>query len=150
MPLFYIILFIRFGLAGVWSVSGLSKLVAIDAFRENVRAYSFPILSGSPFDSWIGIGLPIVELVVGVLLLIGYLKRSSYVVSLILFSGFIIAVGYAIQQGIEIPCGCFGVSSRPISIWHLLGLIVGLGLIVIQLIIDEDKAKSKWISEGCQ
>ena len=52
--------------------------------------------------------LPVVEVVVGVLLVLGLLTRPAAVVSSLLFVAFIVGIASAWARGMSIDCGCFG------------------------------------------
>jgi uncharacterized membrane protein YphA (DoxX/SURF4 family) len=63
-----------------------------------------------PFDvaAYIGYGLPIVEIIVGVLLVLGLFTRFSAVIGSLLMVAFIIGIASAWARGLSIDCGCFG------------------------------------------
>ena len=52
--------------------------------------------------------LPVLEVVVGAMLVLGLLTRGAAVVSALLFVAFIIGIASVWARGIEIDCGCFG------------------------------------------
>ena len=52
--------------------------------------------------------LPVLELVVGTMLVLGLLTRGAAVVSALLFVAFIIGIASVWARGITIDCGCFG------------------------------------------
>jgi uncharacterized membrane protein YphA (DoxX/SURF4 family) len=56
----------------------------------------------------VGYALPVVELMVGVLLLVGLAVRPSAAVSAVLFVAFIVGISAAWARGLQIDCGCFG------------------------------------------
>lgn len=53
--------------------------------------------------------LPWTELVLGLLLLSGFLRRFAAAASAVLLAGFYAAMIYAYRSGAGIDCGCFGV-----------------------------------------
>ena len=57
---------------------------------------------------WIGLALPFVEIVLGVLLVLGLFTRPVAIVSTLLMVAFIIGISQAWARGLTIDCGCFG------------------------------------------
>ena len=94
----------RVVLGGVWIVSGALKLGDLSASVRAVRAYQL-------LPDWVaqlvGAGLPLVEVVLGVLLLIGLGTRAGAVISVLLLSVFVIGISSAWIRGLSIDCGCF-------------------------------------------
>jgi uncharacterized membrane protein YphA (DoxX/SURF4 family) len=90
---------------GVWIVAGALKLPhPADSVRA-VRAYD---LLPEAVVPTVGHLLPVVEVVIGVLLVLGLLTRSAASVSALLFVAFIIGISSAWSRGLSIDCGCFG------------------------------------------
>lgn len=90
---------------GVWIVAGALKLPDPAASVRAVRAYD---LLPEAVVPTVGHLLPVVEVVVGVLLVLGLLTRPAAVVSSLLFVAFIIGIASAWARGMSIDCGCFG------------------------------------------
>ena len=86
-------------------VAGALKVTAPHTSARAVQAYQL-----LPFDvaAYIGYGLPIVEIIVGVLLVLGLFTRFSAVVGSLLMVAFIIGIASAWARGLSIDCGCFG------------------------------------------
>ena len=95
----------RLVIGGVWIVAGAIKLPDPAQSVAAVRAYQ---LLPSSIVPTVGQLLPVIEVVIGLLLVIGLLTRFAAVVSAILFAAFIIGIASAWARGIEIDCGCFG------------------------------------------
>jgi uncharacterized membrane protein YphA (DoxX/SURF4 family) len=95
----------RLILGVVLIVAGGLKVSTLAASARAVRA--FQIL---PYDfaGYVGYALPIVEIVVGLLLVAGLLTRASAVVGGLLMLAFIIGIISAWMRGLNIDCGCFG------------------------------------------
>jgi len=96
---------VRLGLAAVFLVSGALKVVDPAQTRIAVRAYELlpPDLVG-PVAS----ALPLVELVLGTLLLVGAFPRWVALAAAVLLVVLMIAVAQAWARGLSIDCGCFG------------------------------------------
>jgi uncharacterized membrane protein YphA (DoxX/SURF4 family) len=90
---------------GVWIVAGTLKLP--DPY-ESVRAVRAYALLPEAVVPTVGMLLPIVEIVLGVMLVLGLLTRGAGVLSAVLLGLFIIGIASVWARGIEIACGCFG------------------------------------------
>ncbi len=90
---------------GVWIVAGALKLPDPAASVRAVRAYD---LLPEAVVPTVGYLLPVVEVLVGVLLVLGLLTRPAAVVSSLLFVAFIVGISAAWVRGLSIDCGCFG------------------------------------------
>ncbi len=91
------------GITLLWA--GALKVAHPDQSALAVRA--FRILNYD-LAGYVGYGLPIVEILVGLLLVIGLLTRLAAVVGGLLMLAFIIGIGWAWAHGYSIDCGCFG------------------------------------------
>jgi len=98
-------LFARLVVGGVWIYAGAIKLPDPDESVNAVRAYE--LLPGE-WAVTVGHLLPILEVVVGAMLVLGVLVRGAAVVSALLFVAFIVGIASVWARGIEIDCGCFG------------------------------------------
>lgn len=126
----------RLVLGTVWIVSGSLKLGDLAASVRAVRAYQLLPESAAQL---VGAGLPLVEVVLGVLLVVGLGTRAAALVSILLLSAFVVGISAAWARGLQIDCGCFssggqlGPGERPTYGWELLrdaGLLVLAGLLV--------------------
>lgn len=63
-----------------------------------------------PFEvaRWVGYALPWVEIVIGVLLVLGLFTRVSATIGTLLMVAFVIGIAQAWARGLSIDCGCFG------------------------------------------
>jgi uncharacterized membrane protein YphA (DoxX/SURF4 family) len=89
----------------VWIVAGGLKLSDPYASVEAVRAYDLLPESVVPT---VGHLLPVLEVVLGGLLVLGLVTRGAAVVSALLLVAFIVGIASVWSRGIEIECGCFG------------------------------------------
>ena len=129
MKLPFTVLFLRLALGAMWVISGGVKLKNLDATVVSVRNYKFPLFDVPPGDVILGYGLPWLELLVGILLLVGVWSKANYILSAGMFLMFLIAISYVKYYGLQIDCGCFGHGESPITSMHFVGLIIGLLLI---------------------
>ena len=95
----------RLGLAAVWLVSGALKVVDPAQTWVAVRAYEvLPLGLVGPIAG----ALPLVELMLGTLLLVGVFTRWAALASVALLAVLMLAVVQAWVRGLSIDCGCFG------------------------------------------
>lgn len=95
----------RLVLAGYLGVAGLLKLPHPAESVRAVRAYR--ILPEAVVPT-VGYVLPLLEVAVALLLLLGLGTRVAAVLSSLLMTAFIIGIASVAARGINIDCGCFG------------------------------------------
>lgn len=95
----------RFGLAAVWLWSGTVKLLNPLDSHQAIAAYE---LLPNSFIAPLAVALPALELILGLMLLLGVFVRWAAAASAIIMAGFIIGVASAWARGLSIDCGCFG------------------------------------------
>jgi uncharacterized membrane protein YphA (DoxX/SURF4 family) len=95
----------RLILGGVLIAAGGLKIGNPSESVVAVRAYE---LLPDSVATTVGYGLPIVEIVVGVLLVIGLMTRVAAVVAALLMFAFVFGIAWAWAHGLRIDCGCFG------------------------------------------
>jgi uncharacterized membrane protein YphA (DoxX/SURF4 family) len=95
----------RLALGGVWIAAGALKLPDPAGSVRAVRAYQLLPEAVVPA---VGYGLPVLEVTIGVLLVLGIAVRFAAVVSAVLLALFVVGVASAWARGLTIDCGCFG------------------------------------------
>lgn len=95
---------LRVGLAAVALTAGVSKIVDLPASVRSVRAYE---LLPEALAVVVGNGLPMAEILLGVLLLLGLFTRASSIVFGALMVVFTVGIASAWARGLSIDCGCF-------------------------------------------
>ena len=96
----------RLVLAGVLLVAGFAKfLEGSYAAQQAINAYKIFPPSWSPF---LGYALPTLEVVVGLLLLVGLFIRTSALITAVVMFLFILGIASVWARGYSIDCGCFG------------------------------------------
>jgi uncharacterized membrane protein YphA (DoxX/SURF4 family) len=95
----------RVVLGVVLLVAGAIKLPDPAASVRAVRAYDLLPEAVVPA---VGYGLPLLEVVVGLLLVAGLATRWAAVVASLLMAAFVIGIASAWARGLTIDCGCFG------------------------------------------
>jgi uncharacterized membrane protein YphA (DoxX/SURF4 family) len=95
----------RLVVGGVWLAAGLLK---VPDGAESVRAVRAYRLLPEAIVPTVGHGLPALEIVIGLALVVGALTRGAAAISAILQVAFIIGIASAWARGLQIDCGCFG------------------------------------------
>jgi len=94
---------VRLGLAALFIYAGVSKLLDPKAFARIISAYSIVPETVLPVAA---VGLPLLETVAGVGLLLDI--RGSLAVISGLLGLFIFVLGFGILKDLNVDCGCFG------------------------------------------
>lgn len=76
----------------------------LDSARAVLAYQIFPWEIAKP----IGYVLPMLEIVLGVLILVGFFTRPVAVIISLLWIAFILGISQAWMRGLQIDCGCFG------------------------------------------
>jgi uncharacterized membrane protein YphA (DoxX/SURF4 family) len=98
----------RIVLAAILFWSGGAKLFeGGDALRRAIIAYRIPGLPNGLVDA-LAWGLPTLELVLGLLLLVGLFTRWAALATALIMTAFIIGIASVWIRGYNIDCGCFG------------------------------------------
>ena len=100
----------RLVVGGVWVVAGILKLPDPAGTVRAVRAYQLLPESVVPL---VGHGLPVLEVLVGACLLLGFLTRLTAVLSVLVLAAFVVGIASAWARGLAIDCGCFGGGAGP-------------------------------------
>ncbi|MFC7492500.1 MULTISPECIES: MauE/DoxX family redox-associated membrane protein [unclassified Knoellia] len=122
----------RLVLGGVFLVAGALKVPTPEALAKATQAYQV-----LPHDvaTYVGYALPIVEVILGLLLVLGLFTRVSAVITSLLVVAFIVGIAQAWARGLTIDCGCFGgggtVSAAQTS--YLPRILEDLGLLACGL-----------------
>lgn len=95
----------RLILGGALVVAGALKIGSLEYSVDSVRAYQI-----LPWDvaKWVGYGLPIVEFILGAMILAGFLTRWTALLGTLMMLAFVIGIISVWARGINIDCGCFG------------------------------------------
>ncbi|HWS57122.1 MAG TPA: MauE/DoxX family redox-associated membrane protein [Actinotalea sp.] len=91
------------GVVMLWS--GAVKVGDLAASVRAVRAYE---LLPEVLAQVVGTALPVVEIVLGLLLLAGLLTRYAAIGVALLMAVFVVGIASAWARGLAIDCGCFG------------------------------------------
>ena len=123
----YLIARILLGVVFVWA--SFDKLFDPQGFAEII--YNYKILP-TQMVNLTAVVLPWIELACGVLLIIGFLHRGSALILNCLLIIFIVSIGSALYQGLDIRCGCFTLSPEADRI-AVIALIINGALFMLGL-----------------
>ncbi len=104
------ILRIIFG--GMLIYASLDKIISPLDFARLVENYQ---IVGPRTSRWIAVGLPYLELMIGLLLMSGFWLDSAVVLNFLMMSVFFLAVAQAYARGLDIRCGCFSTEGAAID-----------------------------------
>ncbi len=102
VPLTWLYHFLRLSLACVFIYAGLIKLLDPRAFAHIIAQYDLLPEGLLPL---VAVGLPALELLAG--LGLAFEVRGSLTLMAILLLIFLVILGYAVWQNLDIDCGCF-------------------------------------------
>jgi uncharacterized membrane protein YphA (DoxX/SURF4 family) len=95
----------RVCVGGLFVYSGASKLAGPEAFADAIHA--FHILPAALINPT-ALSLPILELLAGVCLLIGWRLREMALAAVLMTLAFTVVLVQARLRGLDPDCGCFG------------------------------------------
>jgi putative oxidoreductase len=125
----YFILISRLVVGFIFITYGTGKIVSPDKFASEIANYAlFPEFS----LNIIALILPWIELVVGLLLILGLRIKSGSAISGVLMLLFILAIIWAMALGLDINCGCSSSSPQKVGLPKLLE---NLGLLALSALI---------------
>lgn len=105
----YLLLSFRIIAGFVFLYAGAQKINSPAAFAESISAYKlFPEI----LINFFAVFIPWLEVVSGLMLILGIAIRESAIIISTLLTLFIILIVITIFRGIEIDCGCFGDSTN--------------------------------------
>ncbi len=128
----YTHLICRLVIGGLFIYASLDKIAHPAAFAKTVYYYRFlPAALVNIFS----LSLPWVELVCGLLLVLGLYIRECALILILCFLSFSIGLAQAAARGIDINCGCFSTSGGAKVGWLLIIRDLSLVLLPIQLFL---------------
>lgn len=127
----------RLILGGVFIWAGVLKIAAPLDFAQDIANYRiFP----DSFSFFLALILPIVEVLCGLLIVSGILRRSAAFILSGLVVCFLILIVITMIRGIDVECGCFGSLGRRVDYKLLLTdlglLFLGLNILLFRKSAD--------------
>jgi uncharacterized membrane protein YphA (DoxX/SURF4 family) len=119
---------VRLGLAGLFLWTGSQKLVEPGAFAASIANYRVlpEALVGAA-----AVGLPVLELVVGVALLAPAYAQGAAVIVAALLAVFAVAMAQSKLRGIDLDCGCFGAGNESQVSWLKVTVNLCLAMLAV-------------------
>ena len=96
---------LRLVVGGIFLWAGITKVIDPAGFATNVVNYR---VLPDAFVNLLAVTLPWIEIIAGLLLVLGIWMRASALVIAVLTCVFLVAVGQAVARELNINCGCFG------------------------------------------
>jgi uncharacterized membrane protein YphA (DoxX/SURF4 family) len=122
----------RLAIGAIFIYGSLDKIAHPALFAKTVYYYrSLPAWLVNIFS----LCLPWVELVCGVLLVLGLYVRECALILILCFFSFTVGMGLAILRDIDIHCGCFSTTGGAKVSWLLIIRDLSLVLLPIQLLL---------------
>jgi uncharacterized membrane protein YphA (DoxX/SURF4 family) len=126
-----LIVLIRIVLGGVFVYGGAIKILEPGDFAAAI--FNYRILPREAVNI-MAITLPWIEVMVGLMLVMGFWVRTNAILISGLLVVFIIAIAQALARDLNIDCGCFGTSSgRHVGLkaigWDLLMMVGSVWLV---------------------
>lgn len=119
---------IRISLAALFLWTGAQKLLEPGAFAASIANYRVlpEALVGAA-----AVGLPVLEMVVGLALLVPAYAQGAAVIVALLLSVFAAAMAQSKLRGIDLDCGCFGAEQASQVSWLKVTVNLGLAMLAV-------------------
>jgi len=127
----WVILILRVILGGIFIYAGSLKIESPQAFADNIAGFQ---LIPNAFVNLLTLSLPVFEIIVGLMLVIGFRLRIAAFSVLVLSLVFAVALGSALARGLQIDCGCFGEGEpSTLKTWLSLGrdILMGVAALIV-------------------
>ena len=101
----WLLLVLRLAIGGIFVYAGWTKIQQPQAFADSIA--TFRILPEEVINVFAS-SLPIFEMIVGLLLIIGWQAQLAAFAVLFVSLVFAMALTQALMRGLQVDCGCFG------------------------------------------
>lgn len=120
---FYRLLAMGFGFLLVFS--SFDKITHPLVFAGMVENYQ---VIGKSLSLWVAVWLPATEMLLGLMLILGFWPSASLLFNAGLMTGFLALVTQAYLRGLDIECGCYGAEGSTIGPFKILQNLALAGL----------------------
>ena len=114
----WFLLLLRLVIGGAFLYAGCLKIRDGVAFADSIESFK---LLPSELINLMAMGLPPLEVILGMMLVTGWRVRVASFGVLVLSIVFAFALGQALMRGLQVDCGCFG-SGKPSTLKTFLAL----------------------------
>ncbi|GAB6059177.1 MauE/DoxX family redox-associated membrane protein [Desulfonatronum parangueonense] len=123
----YVALALRVYIGGLFIYASMYKINYPAEFAENIASYQL-----APYWSvnFLAVFMPWLELVCGVLLVVGFRAKSAVTIIGGMLVMFTVAVTINLLRGSPISCGCFTSVEDPISWWTVIRDLIWVAMAV--------------------
>jgi uncharacterized membrane protein YphA (DoxX/SURF4 family) len=118
----------RVGLAAMFLYAGALKLVEPAGLAQDMSNYR---LLPDGLVPVLAVGLPVLEVVTGLALLLPSHARGAAALSALMLALFAVAMAQAKLRGIDLACGCFGADAATQVSWSKVALNLALAILSI-------------------
>jgi uncharacterized membrane protein YphA (DoxX/SURF4 family) len=125
----WITLVVRVALAGILGYAGYAKFSEAQPLQK-LAVSSYEIVPKGMVDT-VAFGLPILEMVLAAMLLLGFATRAMAICVSVLFVIFIAGILSSWARGLSIDCGCFGGGGQTTKPGYLGEIFRDLGFLVL-------------------
>jgi uncharacterized membrane protein YphA (DoxX/SURF4 family) len=121
----------------VFVYASLDKLAHPEAFAQAIANYRMvPMALLHPF-AWF---LPVLEIVTGVALIVGFWRRGSALLIAGMMAMFTVALAVAMARGLDISCGCFDTAGgHAVGMDLLIRDVLLLAAALVPLLVARDR-----------
>jgi putative oxidoreductase len=130
-------LLVRLGLSGLFAYAAIGKLGDPGGFAQDVSNYRVVPDALAPL---LALGVPVLELVTAIALLLPGYARGGAALSALMLAGFALGMAQAKLRGIDLECGCFGTDSGAKVSWGKVALNGGLAILSLWIIRFDPRA----------
>ena len=102
---------VRISLGGLFLYAGSAKIGSPQSFADSIASFR---LLPVPLIDPAALGLPPLEILLGLWLISGWQRRQAAFSTLALTGFFLLALASALVRGIPVDCGCFGTGGDPL------------------------------------
>jgi len=122
----------------VFGWAGWIKLHDPQALADSI--YSFAVLPAALINP-LALALPVLELVTGLLLLLGVRRRACAGLAAVMSVVFALALAQALLRGLTVDCGCFG-EGAPSAAKNLLALVRDVALAGLAVLVMRQASRA--------
>lgn len=128
----YITLLFRLFLGGYFVVAAVEKIADPYVFAVSISHYN--MMPDSLVNAY-ALVIPWLELICGICLVVGYKIRTNAVLTGVMIIMFTVAVAWAVIQGLQIDCGCFGAKGGEEVSWMKVAKNTGFLLMCVWMFL---------------
>ena len=139
-----LVIAVRVSIGVVFIYAGAIKIYDPTGFAAMINNYDIiPLI----LVNIVAIVMPWIEVIFGVLLVLGVWFEGCSMLSLFLFCLFFVSITIAVMRGIDIDCGCFSTQAgtSPVTIFTIFRdmLLIAVGVYMVKVAHDKNLSQMK-------